>query len=114
MANLINITAEAGANMIGDDATPTLTFSNTVGPALEVIGAISGNASVSGLKLTQSTASGAVLNLGGKSFVSAVSIVFAASANWAGLGAVRVVRTDGTFGWIPVLPNAVVTAAAVE
>lgn len=114
MANVRNIDAEAGANMIGDDATPTLSFANTVGPALEVVGATTGNATLSGLRLTQSIASGAVMNLAGKSFVSAVSIVFAASANWAGMGAIRVVKTDGTFGWIPILPGAVVTAAAVE
>lgn len=29
MANLINIHAETGANMIGDDSTPTLTFENS-------------------------------------------------------------------------------------
>jgi len=114
MAQVRNIDAESGANMIGDDVSPTLSFSNTTGPALEVVGATAGNATLSGLKLTQSIASGAVMALGGKSFVSAVSIVFAASANWAGMGAIRIVKTDGTFGWIPVLPNAVVTAVAVE
>lgn len=114
MANVINIDAETGANYIGDDALPALSFANTVGPALEVVGSTAANATLSGLRLTQSIASGAVLNLSGKSFVSAVSLVFAASANWAGMGAIRVVKTDGTFGWIPVLPNAVVTAAAVE
>lgn len=114
MANIRNIDAETGANMIGDDATPTLSFSNTVGPAVEAVGSTAANATLSGLRLTQSIASGAVLNLAGKSFVSAVSIVFAAGASWAGLGAIRVVRTDGTFGWIPVLPNGVVTPAAVE
>lgn len=114
MVNVLNLDAETGANMIGDDATPTLSFSNTTGPSLEVVGSTAANATLSGLRLTQSIASGAALNLSGKSFVSAVSIVFAAGANWAGLGAIRVVRTDGTFGWIPVLPNGVVTAAAVE
>ncbi len=114
MPNTINIDAETGANMIGDDALPTLSMENTVGAALEVKGNRSANATLSGIRLTQSIASGAVINLGGKAFVSAVSIVFAASGNWAGMGAIRIVRTDGTFGWIPVLPNAVVTAAAVK
>lgn len=37
MANLINIDAEVGANMIGDDAQPTLTMENSsTGAALEV------------------------------------------------------------------------------
>ena len=114
MPNLLNLDSETGANFIGDDAEPALSMSNTVGPALEVKGSTAANATLSGLRLTQSIASGAVLNLAGKSFVSAVSIVFAASANWAGMGAIRIVKTDGTFGWIPVLPGAVVTAAAVE
>jgi len=114
MAQVRNIDAESGANMIGDDVSPTLSFSNTTGPALEVVGSTAANATLSGLKLTQSVASGAVLQLGGKSFVSAVSLIFAAGSGWAGMGAIRVVRTDGTFGWIPVLPAAQVTAAAVE
>lgn len=114
MAQVRNIDAESGANMIGDDVSPTLSFSNTTGPGLEVVGSTAANATLSGLRLTQSVASGAVLNLGGKAFVSAVSIIFAAGAGWAGMGAIRVVRTDGTFGWIPVLPAAQVTPAAVE
>lgn len=114
MANVRNIDAEAGANMIGDDATPTLSFSNTVGPALEVVALNAANASISGLKLTASLASSSPVMLGGKGFVSAVSIIFAAGAGWAGMGGIRVTRTDGTFGWIPVLPNAQFTAAAVE
>lgn len=114
MANLRNLDAETGANFIGDDAQPAVSFANTVGPALEVKGSTAANATLSGLKLTQSTASGAVLNLGGKAFVSAVSLIFAASANWAGMGAIRVVKTDGTFGWIPVLPDGQVTAAVVS
>lgn len=112
MAQIRNIDAESGANFIGDDVTPTLSFANTVGPALEVVAATSGNATLSGLQLTSSTASVPVLKLGGNSFVSAVSLIFAAGAGWAGMGAIRVARTDGTFGWIPVLPDAQVTAAA--
>lgn len=133
-SNLINLNAETGANYIGDDAQPSLTFTNaSTGPGLQVDrfvttsgasisaltlnpGILAGNATV-GVALavpTPSVASGAILKLGGQAFVSAVSIVFAASANWAGMGAIRVVRSDGTFGWIPVLPSAVVTAAAVE
>lgn len=79
-------------------------------------GILAGNATV-GMAIaipTPSVASGAAIKLSGQAFVSAISLVFAASANWAGMGAIRVVRSDGTFGWIPVLPSAVVTAAAVE
>lgn len=111
MANIRNIDAEAGANMIGDDATPTLQFANTVGPALEVLALNAANASISGLKITSSLPSGAALMLGGKSYVSVTTIAFT-TGGVAGTGAIRVVRTDGTFGWIPVLPDAAVTAAA--
>ncbi len=112
MANIVNLDAEAGAAMVGDDASPTLSLSNSTGPALEVISKGVANASISGLKLTNaSMPSCAVMSLGAGAFVSVVSIVFAASANWAGTGAVRVVKSDGTFGWIPVFPDGVVTAA---
>lgn len=111
MPQVRNIDAETGANMIGDDTSPTLSFENTVGPGLEVKGNPAGNATLSGIRLTQSIASGAVLSLGAKGFVSAVSLIFAAGAGWAGMGAIRIVKTDGTFGWIPVLPDAQVTAA---
>src|SRR3990167_5186022 len=108
MAQVRNIDAESGANMIGNDTTPTLSFSNTTGPALEVVGSITANASISGLKLTQSIASGAVMMLGGKSFVSVTTIKFT-TGGVAGSGAIRVVLTDGTFGWIPVLPDGAIT-----
>lgn len=111
MAQVRNLDAESGANFIGDDATPTLSFSNTVGPALEVVAKGTANASISGLKLTSSVASEAVLQLGGTSFVSAVTIKFI-TGGVAGSGAIRVALTDGSFGWIPVLPDGAVTAAA--
>lgn len=161
MANLINIHAETGADIIGDDAQPTLTLSNTsTGPGLLVRGlAVVSTASLDNVNLTgnliiggtltggaqfaftsissvaslrvggpilaaaatvtnfhlagASRASGALMAIKGDGFVSAVSLIFAAGAGWAGMGAIRVVRTDGTFGWIPVLPDAQVTAAAV-
>jgi hypothetical protein len=59
-----------------------------------------------------SVASGAVMALTGNAFVSCSTINFTTAAV-AGLGAIRVVRTDGTFGWIPLMPDAAVTAAAV-
>ena len=111
MANLVNLMAESGADMIGDDATPTLSFSNTVGPALSVAAKNVANASISGLRLTNaSMPSGAVIMLGAGAFVSAVSILFT-TGGVAGTGAIRVVKSDGTFGWVPVLPDAAVTAA---
>lgn len=132
MANLINLNAEVGANFIADDTDAGLTIENTGGgPALKVVGGIvlTSGASVQTLSVGgqilaaaatvtnlnvygASRASGAVLALKGDAFVSAVSLIFAAGSGWAGMGAIRVVRTDGTFGWIPVLPDAQVTAAA--
>ena len=136
MANVSNLNAEIGANYIGDDAQPALTFANSsTGPGLSVddlhvsswatiattsltqpaltLGRTTvGNASTGVLAISASGASVPVLQLQGSAFVSAVSIVFAASANWAGLGAARVILADGiTYGWIPILPSAVVTAA---
>lgn len=114
MSNLINLASESGADLVGDDTSPTLTLGNIGGgPSLEIKGASSASATLTGLKLNVSTASVAAISLTGRAFVSAISLIFAASANWAGMGAIRVVRSDGTFGWIPVLPDGQVTAAAV-
>lgn len=114
MANIRNIDAESGANMIGDDTSPTLSFDNSGGGAsLEVKSAGSAGATLTGLRLSASTASVPAITLVGRSYTSAVSLIFAAGANWAGMGAIRVARPDGTFGWIPVLPDGQVTAAAV-
>lgn len=138
MANIRNIDAESGANFIGDDALPTLRMENSsTGPGLSVddvivtsiatisstatlgrpitIGrTVSGAASVALMGVHVSGASTPVLELLGSSFTSAVSLIFAAGANWAGMGAIRVKLSDGvTYGWIPVLPPGQVTAAAV-
>lgn len=114
MSNIINLNAEVGANFIADENTPGLTFENTgEGAALRLRHKPSANSSIAVLELgVASVASGAVIGLISGAFVSAVSIVFAASANWAGMGGIRVARTDGTFGWLPVLPDGVFTAAA--
>lgn len=136
MPNIINLNAEIGANYIGDDAQPALRIENSsTGPGLSTdefivtstatIGSPSlsqpaatffrspvGNASVGVVAFTASGASVPVLELRGSSFVSAVSIIFAAGAGWAGMGGIRVLLADGiTYGWIPVLPNSQFTAA---
>jgi len=133
MPKLINLNAETGANIIDDDAEPTLTITNSGSGAgfqtnklvasssatIAVLnvspGILAANATQGiGIQIpTPSVASGAVLKLSGQAYVSAVSLIFAAGAGWAGMGAIRVVRPDGTFGWLPVLPDAQVTAAAV-
>lgn len=136
MPNTINIDADTGANMIGDDAQPTLRLENSsTGPGLSVDRLLG----TSGATITSNTTTGVGLNVGrtvvgsptvaivsinlgstasapvfelvNQGFVSAVSIVFAASGNWAGLGALRVKHGD-VYKWITLLPDAVVTAAA--
>lgn len=115
MANIINLSAETGAGYVGDDnASPAITFDNTgTGSALRVQKSPAANNSIAALELgVGSMASGAAFGLVQGAFVSAVSIVFAASANWAGMGGIRVARSDGTFGWIPIIPDGSFTAAA--
>lgn len=114
MANLINLDAEVGANYIADETSPGIDVQNTGGgAALRLHNTPAANNSIAVLELgTGSVASGAAIGLVQGAFVSAVSLIFAAGTGWAGMGAIRVARTDGTFGWIPVLPDGQVTAAA--
>ena len=138
--NILNIDADTGANIIGDEATPVLTISNSsTGPALEVndlvvTSAATVNSSVAGepaLNINKtvvstysvatmglgvaSTASAPAIRLLGTAFVSATSIDFGDTAAVSGHGAIRVMNTDGdTMGWIPVIPDARVDAAVVE
>lgn len=100
---------------MGDDATPALTLGNiSTGAGVRVVRTLTGGSSIGLVQLSVSGASVPVFQLQANSFVSAVSIVFAASANWAGMGGVRVLLSDGiTYGWIPVLPNGQFTAAAI-
>src|SRR3990167_939852 len=103
MAKLTNLDAEAGASLYDDDSQPVLTIKggavNT--PSLNVT-RIVGNSSIGMMQFNVSGASVPVIELQGNSYVSLVSIVFAASANWAGTGGIRVLMSDGiTYGWIP-------------
>ena len=110
--NRLNVSSSA---TIATLTTTDMVLSNVTVSQLRVAQAIpAANATVIGFSLQgASRASGAVLAFTGDGLVSAVSIVFAASGNWAGLRAARVVLNNGQFGWIPVLPDAVVTTAAV-
>ena len=131
MSNTINLDAEIGANFIGDDAQPSITISNSsTGSGLEVHKlAVASSASVDSVNIGgpilaasatvtnmnihgSSVASGALIGLKGDAFISASTINTTTSAV-AGLGAIRVARSDGTFGWIPVYPDGAVTTAAV-
>ena len=115
MSNLIDLWSETNPSLIADDATPALTLRNTsTGAALSLVqGAKGANATVGiGLTITgQSAASGAVLAFLGDSLVSCATII-ATTGGVAGTYALRVVTPKGTFGWIPVYPDAAVTTAA--
>lgn len=135
---IFNMDADTGADVIKSESTPGFKITNQgTGPSLELDkSVVTSTASIATLSVdTQldvngpilvaaativgmdirgaSVASGAIMSFSGDSLISAVSIVFAASANWAGMQTFRVVLPDGTFGHIPVLPNAVVISAAV-
>ena len=120
MPAIINLNSEFGGSVVGSTSLASgipvvrLTSTTTIGVALALDRTVLSAPTGALISLNVgSGASAAVLQLDGQSFVSAVSIVFAASANWAGLGGVNVLLPDGvTKGWIPVLPPAVVTAAA--
>lgn len=133
MANILNIDAETGANIIGDDAEPTLSISNTsTGPALQLdrvvitSGAtvsvnkltvntpiLAANATITGVQVRgASVASGAVFAFTSGALVSLTSIL-ATTGGVAGTYGLRIVKPDGTFGWIPVYPDGAVTAAAI-
>lgn|SRR3990167_6628178 len=155
MANINNLDAEIGANLIGDDAQPAVAFSNSsTGPGLRAFGTVLTStatvdfADIAAVRLSStvtissgatatrpvsiartvyasptvalmsfgiSGASAPVVELLGHAFTSAVSLIFAASGNWAGMGAIRVKYPDGTtYGWIPVLPDGQVTAAVLS
>lgn len=144
MANIVNIDAEVGANMIGDDSQPTLAISNSGGGlGLDVKGlsvastasidvakiatltstsltadttraVTAANATVASFRLTGSSiASGAVFGLINNSAFVSTTTIKATTAVAANCGAIRVVKPDGTFGWVPVYPDAAVTGVAV-
>lgn len=127
MANIRNLDAETGANFIGDDTVTSLTIENSsTGRALDLkaagaaalrintkIGAANAT-TTAGIELVgASVASGAVLALINRTAYASVTTIKFITGGVAGTAAIRVVAPDGTFGWIPVLPDAAVTAVAV-
>ena len=131
--SVFNLDADTGANIIGDESTPVLAITNNgTGPAMsmdEVV--VSSNATITVGKLTLNTpllaanatitgfhfraasvASGAIMAFGGNALVSLATILFT-TGGAAGTKAIRIVNSDGTFGWIPVLPDAAVTGLAL-
>ena len=65
MANIINLNAEIGANYIGDDAQPALTFTNSsTGPGLSVDKLIvTSTATITGGSFAQSTVGGGTVTV---------------------------------------------------
>lgn len=127
MANILNFDAESQANMIGDDAQPTLTIENSsTGRGLDVTAAAApavrlttttGAANATALAPVEITgssiASGAVMAfINNSAYVSTTTIKFATTPS-GDCGVLRVVLPNGTFGWIPVLPDSGITGVAV-
>ena len=131
MANISNLNAEIGANFIGDDAQPAVAFSNSsTGPGLRVFGLVGTSsatidaltiggpipaaaATISNFNIAgASRPSGAIISFRGDALASCATIL-ATTGGVAGTWAIRVSTTNGQFGWIPVYPDAAVTAAAV-
>jgi hypothetical protein len=116
MADLVNLAAETGRNIIGDDATPVLELQNTgTGAGLRLKATGAANATLRNpLELVgTSIASGAVLGLVNNSAYVSVSTIKFTTGTVAGTGAIRIVLPNGAFGWIPVLPDGTVTGIAV-
>jgi hypothetical protein len=132
MSKFLNIDSEKDAGIVGADATPTLTLHNiSTGPGAKVdkLVGVSGAsidrltisnkfagvaaATVVALNLTgNSIASGAILSfINNSAFVSTTTIDVTLADQTS--GAIRIVKPDGTFGWIPVYTDAQVTAVVV-
>jgi hypothetical protein len=143
LKTVLNLDADTGANVIGNETTPVLEISNSsTGPALKVdnIVATSGatiaslstaggalvaesldvngailaaNATVTAIDIRgASVASGASMGFSCDALKS-VTTILATTGGAAGTQAIRIVKADGTFGWIPVYPDAAVTGTAV-
>lgn len=128
----MNIDSATNADIQYDGADPILKLNNTVGPALEANSMIvtsaatiamgsldvntpilAANATITGTDIRgASVASGAVMSFSGDAAYSLATIK-ATTGGVAGTYGVRVVLPDGTFGWLPVYPDAAVTADAV-
>lgn len=115
MANVMNLNAEVGANYIGDDTTaPSVTFSNTNAAGLAA-GFSKTTISSPTIGLIQFLTSGAslpALQFAGSGFAS-LSTIKATTGGAAGTFGIRVVSDTGVLGWIPVYPDAAVTAVAI-
>lgn len=125
MANLLNLDAETGADMIGDDAQPTLALSNSSTGADLRVGTVEGESATSTVLVRQpavgnmsigvlrvqgnSVASGAVLEFTNKGFASITSVVLTTVANTD--YAIRV-QVGTETRWIPLFKDAAIIGAA--
>ena len=83
MSNLVNLTGENGADLVGDDSAPALNLTNvSTGQALSLKGGV-GNQTVAPLRIMgNSMASGVAIEFQGKgSFISITSVVLTTVAN---------------------------------
>lgn len=118
MPNILNLTAETGADFIGDDTggvagAPQVSFRSaaTEGLAANFGKTVLSSPSVAVISLNiASTASAPVFELQNQAFVSATTIITTTGAT-AGTGAIRVKYGDN-YGWIPIFPSGSVTGAA--
>lgn len=121
---ILNLDADTGKDIIFNESTVGLTLTNEgSGASLKVDklsadtaftpSILAANATVGVMKLnTSSVASGPVMAFGGNALVSCATIKFI-TGGAAGTMAMRIVVSDGTFRWIPVLPDAAITGIAL-
>ena len=118
---VFNLDADTGANIIGNEATPMLELTNSGAGASMALDKIDVNTPILAANATVGTgvdirgasvASGAAIAFTGDALVSCTSILFT-TGGVSGTKAIRIVQADGTFAWIPVLPDAAVTGAAI-
>lgn len=96
MADVINLYAESGRNIIGDDTTPVLELENSsTGNALSLKKDVSGGATIAALKITASTASAPAFEFAG-------SCVESTASGSASLTFGIRVKVGNLYGWIPV------------
>ena len=125
MSDLVNLHAESGRDIIGDDTTPTLSLSNsstgadldlntiqsssaTEGVAVQQ--SVVGNLSIGVLKIVgNSVASGAAIEFSNKAFVSITSIILTSVAN---CDYVVRVQVGNVTRWIPLFKDAALDGEA--
>lgn len=119
MVKLLNVDSASNADIQSSDSDTILTLNNSSGRALAAnkidvdTDILAASATVTGLKVRgASVASGAVMSLTGDAAYS-LATIDSTEGGVAGTYGVRVALPDGTFGWLPIYPDAAVTADAV-